>query len=101
MPYYACSQLYTASEIYIYSYQLHRNNNSNNAVNSSFDKLVPSWKFEHLHSSATISGIGYTLDLYIYKHVEGLCTVKAWVHLNWSESHISGHGGYMEQAMNF
>ena len=33
--------------------------------------LVPSWKFEHLHASATISAIGYTLDLYIYKHVEG------------------------------
>ena len=30
-----------------------------------------------------------------------LCTVKAWVHLNWSEGHISGYGGYLEQAMNF
>ena len=71
MPYYACSPLYAPSEIYTYSYQLQRNNNSNNAVNTSLDKLVPSWKFEHLHASATISAIGYTLDLYIYKHVEG------------------------------
>ena len=27
-----------------------------------------------------------------------LCTVKAWV---WSDGHIRGHRGYMEQAMNF
>ena len=30
-----------------------------------------------------------------------LCTVKAWVHLNWSEGHILGYGGYLEQAMSF
>ena len=33
--------------------------------------------------------------------VLNLCTVKAWVHLNWSKGHISGYGGYLEQAMNF
>ena len=65
-----CSQLYTP-KIHTYSYQPYRNNNSNNVVYSSLDMLVHSWKFEHLHASATISAIGYTLDLYIYKHVEG------------------------------
>ena len=34
-------------------------------------------------------------------YVRLLCTVKAWVHLNWSEGHISGYEGYLEQAMNF
>ena len=30
-----------------------------------------------------------------------LCTVKASIHLNWSEGHISGYEDYLEQAMSF
>lgn len=36
-----------------------------------------------------------------HNNVELLCTVKAWVHLNRSDSHIWGHRSYMERAMNF
>ena len=44
------------------------------------------------------------LDRDLHRYIvqdDQLCTVKAWVHLNWSEGHISGYGGYLEQAMNF
>ena len=46
-----------------------------------------------------VATAGRHVDLYTIITV--LCTVKAWVHLNWSEGHISGYGGYLEQAMNF
>ena len=51
----------------------------------------------HLDSPDDDQPVQKLLGCHTYKL---LCTVKAWVHLNWSEGHISSQGGYMEQAMN-